>query len=136
VIVIDASAMIDLLDRAPSASRIEALLDNDLAAPDLLIAEVARHLARRDRADPAAARRFDELLRADIEYVPVWPYAHRVWELRHNLSPYDALRRRRRSVELRSGHLRSTARACTRGPGAGHRGLTPTVAGAWASVVP
>jgi predicted nucleic acid-binding protein len=90
VIVIDASAMIDLLDRAPSASRIEALLDDELAAPDLLIAEVARHLHRRTSVDPVASRRFEELLRADIEYVPVWPYAERIWELRHNVSPYDA----------------------------------------------
>ena len=90
MIVIDASAMIDLLDRAPSAPRIEALLDDDLAAPDLLIPEVARHLARRNPGDPAAARRFEELVRAGIQYVPVWPYAERIWELRHSVSPYDA----------------------------------------------
>ena len=90
MIVIDASAMIDLLDRAPSAARIEALLDDDVAAPDALIPEVIRHFARRDRADSTTASRFDAFIAADIQYIAVWPYAKRVWELRHNVSAYDA----------------------------------------------
>ena len=90
MIVIDASAMIHVLDRGPSAPRIEALLDDDVAAPDALIPEVVRHLARRDRTDPAAGRRFDEFMAADIQFVPVWPYAERIWQLRSSVSPYDA----------------------------------------------
>lgn len=27
---------------------------------------------------------------APVEYVHVWPHTGRVWDLRHNLSPYDA----------------------------------------------
>ena len=90
MIVIDASAMIDLLDRAASAARIEALLDDDVVAPDALIPEVVWHLARSRGADLAAARRFEEFVAADIQYVPVWPYAERIWQLRHSVSPYDA----------------------------------------------
>jgi predicted nucleic acid-binding protein len=90
MIVIDASAMIDLLYRAPSAARIEALLDEDIAAPDALIPEIVRHLARRDQTDPAATRRFEEFRAADIHYMPVWPYSERIWQLRHSVSAYDA----------------------------------------------
>ena len=90
MIVVDASAMIDLLDRAPAAARIETLLDDDIAAPDSLIPEVVRHLARQDRTDPAASRRFHEFMAADIQYVATWPHAARIWELRHSVSPYDA----------------------------------------------
>ena len=90
MIVIDASAMIDLLDRGPSASRIETLLDDDVAAPDTLIPEVARHFARREGIDPIAGTRFTEFMAADIQFVSTWPYAERIWQLRHNVSEYDA----------------------------------------------
>src|SRR5262245_41509593 len=82
--------MIDVLNRGPSAARVEALLDDDVAAPDALIPEVVRHLARNDRNDPVAAVRFAQFLSADIQFVPAWPYADRIWELRHSVSPYDA----------------------------------------------
>ena len=40
--------------------------------------------------DPEA----DQLARvfqgAPVKYVHVWPHAARIWDLRHNLSPYDA----------------------------------------------
>jgi len=44
MIVVDASAMIDLLNRAPNADRIEALLEDDVCAPDSIVPEVIRSL--------------------------------------------------------------------------------------------
>ncbi len=90
MIVVDASAMIELLTGGANAREIAGLLDDDLFAPDLLVAEVSRCLTRIDRAgnDVEPARRAFES--APIGYVPVWPHADRIWALRHTVSAYDA----------------------------------------------
>jgi predicted nucleic acid-binding protein len=94
MIIVDASAMVELLSRTPKAARLEHLLDDELFAPDLLVAEVLHYFRRTvanggvNAADATAAVGVFEA--ADIEYLPVWPYTNRIWELRHNLSPYDA----------------------------------------------
>lgn len=90
MIALDASAVIELLTRSDRAARIEALLDDDLVAPDLLIPEVLRFLARHDRDRAVAERRARALFDLDLDYVPIWPHGERIWELRVNLSPYDA----------------------------------------------
>lgn len=90
MIVVDASAMIDVLTRRPSAAAIEALLDDDVAAPELLVSEVLGVLARLERdghhVEPARAA----LAAADIDYLPVWPHHERMWELRHTVSASGA----------------------------------------------
>ena len=90
MIVVHASAMIDVLTRRPNAAAIEALLDDDVAAPELLVPEVLRLLAGLERdghpVEPARAA----LAAAGIDYLPVWPHHERIWELRHTVSPYDA----------------------------------------------
>lgn len=90
MIAIDASAVIELLIRSDRTARIEALLDDDLVAPDLLIPEVLRFLARYDRHRAAAERRVRALFDLDLDYVPIWPHGERIWELRNNVSTYDA----------------------------------------------
>lgn len=92
MIVIDASAMIDALARHPNAGRIDPWLDDDLVAPDVLIAEVVRFFGRatREPQRSLADSAITDLRTADIDYAPVWPHLDRVWELRHTVSVYDA----------------------------------------------
>ncbi|MEO6123336.1 MAG: type II toxin-antitoxin system VapC family toxin [Ilumatobacteraceae bacterium] len=92
--VIDASAMIEVLRQTPKATAIEALMDDDLFAPELLIAEVVhhfRHLVLGKTMSATDASRVVEVFEAaDIEYTPVWPMTTRIWQLHHHLSAYDA----------------------------------------------
>ena len=90
MIVVDASAMIDLLNRAPNADRIEALLEDDVCAPDSIVPEVIRSLSRQSLADPLAHMRFELFSSFEIQFLPSWPYARRIWELRRSVSAYDA----------------------------------------------
>lgn len=95
-VVCDASALVALLlDGGPNGRWVtEALSDAELAAPSLVAFEAAnvirRHeLAGRVSTDQAAQAHAD-LLDLALER---WPYeilASRSWELRRNLSSYDA----------------------------------------------
>ena len=97
MIVVDASVLIEVLMRTPAAQTIEDQLftqPETLHAPHLLDVEVA-HVLRRY----AAIREIDgERGRAalvDFADMPVQRYPHeillpRIWQLRHNLSAYDA----------------------------------------------
>ncbi len=93
--VVDASSLIDFLTNAEGARAIAHHLDDDLFAPDLLVAEVHQYLRRLERQGTAT---HDDLLRfrnhfaaATIEYLPTWPYAPQMWEWRHTITPYDAM---------------------------------------------
>jgi predicted nucleic acid-binding protein len=91
--VVDASAMIDTLTGSPRSDLLIPILDDDLFAPDLLIPEVLAFLRRMTPKllTDAEADQLAQVFRgAPIEYVHVWPQAARVWDLRHNLSLYDA----------------------------------------------
>lgn len=95
-VVCDASAIVALLlDSGPSGHWVnDTVLGARLVAPSLVDFEasnvIRRHeLASEVSADQAAQAHVD-LLDLEIER---WPYellAPRVWELRHNLSGYDA----------------------------------------------
>jgi len=96
VIVLDASVIVDLLIRAPGAEAIERRLarDRSLHAPALLDLEVA-HVIRRYCADrQLPVRRAHEavagLLNLPARRYPHTPLLERVWELRTNLTAYDA----------------------------------------------
>ena len=89
MIAVDASTMIQLLTNAPGSSRVAALLDDDIVAPELLVPEVTRFLARLERDGEPVGPARTALVNAAIDYVPTWPHAERMWELRHNVSPYD-----------------------------------------------
>ena len=95
-LVVDASAMVaELADLDSDALWVRShLAGESISAPEMLLAESANILRRLERivrlsaTDAAAA--LDDLLRADIQLHPFAPYADRVWELRHNLTAYDA----------------------------------------------
>jgi len=97
VIVVDASAILEVLLRTRVAEAVEARLfdfSETLHAPhvlDLEVAQVLRRYARAGEIDPdRGAAALD-----DLSDFPLHRYAHdvilpRIWELRANLTAYDA----------------------------------------------
>lgn len=98
MIVVDASAMLEFLLQTPLGARVEARLFRDMDlfhAPHLLDVEVAQGLRRLVRAGEVAAGRAGEAL-ADLTDLDLYRHAHldflaRAWELRDNLTAYDAI---------------------------------------------
>jgi len=97
VIVVDASAMLEVLLNTPDGARISDRLfspGETLHAPDLLDLEVAQVLRRYARSGEMEPERGLEALE-DLSDLPLQRYPHdlflaRVWELRGNLTAYDA----------------------------------------------
>jgi len=97
VIVIDASAALEVLLRTALAPIIEArLLDprQTVHAPHLIDVEITQVLRRYCAAGDLTDQRAREAL-ADFVDLPVTRYPHqpflaRIWELRRNLAAYDA----------------------------------------------
>jgi predicted nucleic acid-binding protein len=95
VIVVDASAVLEVLVGEPNESLVTRLAREDvLHAPHLLDTEVLHVLRRLEHrgqlteGQVAGARaRFDELV---IDRYPHRPLSERVWALRPSLSAYDA----------------------------------------------
>lgn len=98
MIVVDASALLESLLRTPAAGSVdERLFDSgeSLHAPHLIDVEVAQ-VVRRYAASGEIDGRAGRAVLADLADFPVHRYPHdwllpRVWELRHNLSAYDAV---------------------------------------------
>ena len=97
MIVIDASAMLDLLLGTDRGARVAARLDEPaetVHAPHLLDVEVAqvlrRYEARGVLGSEEARRAIDDLLLFDLERVGHDLLLPRIWELRSNLTAYDA----------------------------------------------
>ncbi len=97
MIVVDASAVLDLLLNTPAAARIADRLfapGESLHAPHLLDLEVAQVLRRYARTGEIDAMRGREALE-DLVDLPLTRYPHdvllpRVWELRDSMTAYDA----------------------------------------------
>jgi predicted nucleic acid-binding protein len=92
VIVVDASAALSaLLNAGPARS---ALTSEQLHAPHLIDSEVANGLRRMVAAERLAAGSgwiaLDVFRRLGMTRYPVFSLLDRVWELRDNLSAYDA----------------------------------------------
>ncbi|MFC8425864.1 type II toxin-antitoxin system VapC family toxin [Streptomyces sp. NPDC057236] len=96
VLVLDTSAVVEfLVGGDPLADRVRAhTLRQRLAAPhavDLECASVLRGLVRGGKLPEAEAERALDLLRhmqlRRYDHAPLLP---RIWELRHNMWPYDA----------------------------------------------
>jgi predicted nucleic acid-binding protein len=97
VIVLDASAAIDWLLQTSEGKTIEQRIysrNETLHAPHLLDLEVAQVLRRlvRERIVPAqrADEAIDDLLDLRINRYPHFVFLPRIWQLRQNLSAYDA----------------------------------------------
>jgi predicted nucleic acid-binding protein len=97
MIVLDASVVVDLLLGTPSGKEIADRIadpDQTLHAPELLDLEVARVLRRYEAARTLSAERgraaLHDLLDLDVERYGHGPLLPRIWELRPNLTAYDA----------------------------------------------
>ncbi len=94
--VIDASVLVAaLVDSGNTGSWAEEVIsDGPLAVPELALVEATNVLRRLEqsrrisRLEATASHR--DLLRLDMEVYPFAPLADRVWELRSNLTSYDA----------------------------------------------
>ena len=97
MIVLDASAAIDWLLQTSAGRQIDGRIyarNESLHAPHLLDLEVAQVLRRLVREGAISARRADEAVH-DLLDLRITRYPHsvllpRIWQLRHNLSAYDA----------------------------------------------
>jgi predicted nucleic acid-binding protein len=95
-IVVDSSVLVAaLIDTGPNGLWAEKLLDGgSLHAPELVCAETTNILRRLERAklistsEANAAQ--DDLMQLNIELFSFEPFAERIWELRHNVTSYDA----------------------------------------------
>lgn len=97
MIVADASAILELLFRTPVGAAVEARLfraNETVHVPALLDLEVAqvlrRYVARGDLAEPRARASLDLLVAFPMERYSHEPLVRRIWELRDNLTAYDA----------------------------------------------
>jgi predicted nucleic acid-binding protein len=98
MIVVDASAVLETLLRTPNAAAVEKRLfepSQTLHAPHLLDVEVAQVLRRYARNGEIDDERGRAAL-ADLADFPLRRYPHdfllpRVWDLRQNLTAYDAV---------------------------------------------
>ena len=97
MIVVDASALLEVFLGTPEAARVAARIsrsDTGLHAPHLIDMEVAQVVRRYARAGNIDAERGRGALEA-LRSLPLTRYPHtnllpRIWELRTNLTAYDA----------------------------------------------
>lgn len=98
MIVVDSSVVIEVLLRSQTGLEIEERLLSpfeDLCAPHLLDLEVAQVLRRYCVSGDMSPERGKEALE-DLSDMPITRYPHdiflpRLWELRHNITAYDAV---------------------------------------------
>jgi predicted nucleic acid-binding protein len=95
-LVVDASMLVAaLIDSGTDGRWAEALLTSDsLAAPHLLSAEASNILRRSARSGAISAEQASlahaDLLDLRVELFPYAPFAARIWNLRDNVTCYDA----------------------------------------------
>jgi predicted nucleic acid-binding protein len=97
MIVVDASAVLELLLRGPASQEIASRIgsdDEDLHAPHLLDLEVAQVLRRHAQAGAIGEERgrqaLEDLADLDVARHPHDLFLPRIWELRGHVTAYDA----------------------------------------------
>jgi len=92
VIVVDAGVLAGALGAdTESGDRARArLLNEELAAPELIDLEVASVWRRTISDERRAALALADLVDLPLRRAPHLPLLARCWELRHNITPYDA----------------------------------------------
>lgn len=93
----DASAILEVLLRTPAAEAIEERIfapETTIHAPHLIDLEIAQVLRRYVRSSQLKPERGSQALQ-DLQDFPLNRYSHepfiaRIWELRHNVTAYDA----------------------------------------------
>ena len=95
-LVVDASVVVAaLIDFGPEGRWAETvLLSDQLAAPHLMLVESANILRRAvlagEISDDSASLAHGDLLSLRVALFPYEPFASRIWELRGNVTSYDA----------------------------------------------
>lgn len=97
MIVIDASAVLELCLVTPMAAMVEERLDaagRDLVAPEIVDLEVLQALRRLVHREDITGQRAEAALDV-FRHMPIDRFGHgllhtRIWSLRHNLTAYDA----------------------------------------------
>ena len=95
-IVVDSSVLVAaLLDSGSNGDWAEEVLATGrLHAPHLALVETTNIFRRLERAKliatPEANAAQEDLMQLDMELFPFEPFAERIWELRHNMTSYDA----------------------------------------------
>ena len=95
-VVVDASIVVAVLvDAGPDGRWAESVIaGQDLVAPHLLPVEVANILRRLipagEQSPDTATHAHADLLDLPIRLQPYEPYGERIWELRDNVTAYDA----------------------------------------------
>jgi predicted nucleic acid-binding protein len=95
-VVLDSSALVAaLVDSGGDGEWAEALIGGRaLHAPDLVLAESSNVLRRLELAGEISSAEANaaqaDLMRLDIDLHAFAPFAERIWELRGNLTSYDA----------------------------------------------
>lgn len=95
-LVVDASVVVSaIVDSAPDGRWAEqALGESALVAPELMIVEALNIVRRLEQAGELsaleAASAESELQDLPVDLMPVRPFAERIWQLRHNVTCYDA----------------------------------------------
>jgi len=84
-----------LVDSGPHGAWAETVLaTGSLHAPELARFEATNIFRRLERANiittPEANAAQDDLMELNIDLFPFEPFADRIWELRHNVTSYDA----------------------------------------------
>lgn len=98
VIVLDASAMLEWLQQSPKGLVVERAVVGSaqpIHAPHLIDLEIANSIRRHVRDGAMSETRGRQVL-WDLLHAPCarhehYPFLQRVWELRDNVSPYDAV---------------------------------------------
>lgn len=94
-IVVDSSVLVAaLVDAGPHGVWAENILAEGSYTPELARAEATNIFRRLERAKlittPEANEAQDDLMQLEIDLFPFEPFADRVWELRYNVTSYDA----------------------------------------------
>ena len=95
-VVIDSSVVVAaIVDTGAHGAWAEKILEQDgLYAPQLLRVEAANVLRRLERVreitEQEANAAFEDLMQLDVDLHEFEPFSERVWELRHNVTSYDA----------------------------------------------
>jgi predicted nucleic acid-binding protein len=98
VIVVDASALLEILLQTELGARVEARLfrnDDELHVPHLVDVEIVQGLRRLVRTGELASGRAEEAI-ADLTDLDLHRHVHldllgRAWKLRNNITAYDAM---------------------------------------------
>ena len=95
-IVVDSSVLVAWVTDSGATGRWagSVVAQDTRACPQMVMAEVSNTLRRLEISRQISQDRANSclgvLMRLDVELFPFAPYAERVWELRHNLTGYDA----------------------------------------------